>query len=99
MSETHVEHQNAGVGIATVGEWTEQIYYLLEGQVEVVAEDGKRLTCQADQPCSLSPLAEKSPNKDHITCVSAVDLLCIPRELHDAIKRLPPVANARTNQT
>ncbi|MES9894291.1 MAG: HDOD domain-containing protein [Candidatus Thiodiazotropha endolucinida] len=99
LSETHVEHQNAGVGIATVGERTEQIYYLLEGQVEVVSEDGRRLACQADQPCSLSPLAEKSPNKDHITSLSAVDLLCIPRELHDAIKRLPPVANTRTNQT
>ncbi len=99
LSETHVEHQNAGGGIATVGEQTEQVYYLLQGQVEIVSEAGERTTCQADQPCSLTPLAEQSPNQDHITSVSAVDLLCVPRELYNAIKRLPPIANTRTNQT
>jgi HD-like signal output (HDOD) protein len=31
--------------------------------------------------------------------MTAVDLLCIPRELYNAIKHLPPVANTPSNQT
>jgi HD-like signal output (HDOD) protein len=99
LTETHVEHQNAGTKIAVRGESTAQIYYLLEGEVMVRAEDGKQLTCQADQPCSLIPLAEKTPSGLDITSNTAVDLLCIPRELHEAIKHLPLVANKGFSQS
>ena len=99
LSETHVEHQNAETGIAAIGETSELVYYLLEGEVTLTSQDGKRLTCQADQPCAMMPLTEKAPNTVDINSSTAVDLLCIPRELYEAILRLPPVANKRSNQT
>jgi HD-like signal output (HDOD) protein len=98
LSETHVEHRNAGVGIATSEERTEQVYYLLQGQAEIVSADGKREIRQADQPFN-PPLAEDSPYDVDINSVSAVELLCIPRELYDAIKRLPPITNTRSSQS
>ncbi len=98
LAETHVEHRNAGVAIASSKERTDQVYYLLQGQVEVVSTDGKREIQQADQPFN-PPLAEESPYDVDINSITAVDLLSIPRELYDAIKRLPPVTNARSNQS
>jgi HD-like signal output (HDOD) protein len=98
LGETHVEHQNAGVEITTSNKRTEQVYYLLQGQVEIISGKGKRETRQADQPFN-PPLGEDSPYDVTINSISAVDLLCIPRELYDAIKRLPPITNTRGNQT
>jgi HD-like signal output (HDOD) protein len=98
LAETHVEHRNAGVGIAASKERTDQVYYLLQGQVEVISADGKREIRRADQAFN-PPLVEASPYDVDINSVTAVDLLSIPRELYDAIKRLPPVTNARSNQT
>lgn len=98
LSETHVEHQNAGVGIVANGEGTDRVYFLLQGEVELISADGTRRHLQSDQP--ISPLlAENSPNDAAINSLTAVDLLTLPRELYNAIKGLPPVANARSNQT
>ncbi|MET0069840.1 MAG: HDOD domain-containing protein [Candidatus Thiodiazotropha sp.] len=98
LSETHVEHQNAGVGIVANGEGTDRVYFLLQGEVELIAADGTRRQLQSDQPTS-PLLAENSPNDSAINSLTAVDLLTLPRELYNAIKGLPPVANARSNQT
>ncbi|MBT2988444.1 MAG: HDOD domain-containing protein [Candidatus Thiodiazotropha sp. (ex Ctena orbiculata)] len=98
LSETHVEHQNAGVGIVANGEGTDRVYFLLQGEVEVVSADGTRQRLQSDQ--TTSPLlTENSPNDSAVNSLTAVDLLTLPRELYNAIKGLPPLANARSNQT
>jgi HD-like signal output (HDOD) protein len=98
LDETHVEHRNAGIKIATSEERTDQVYYLLQGQVEIVSVDGKREICKADQPFN-PPLAEDSPYDVDINTITNVDLLCIPRELYEAIKRLPQAVNTRINQS
>ncbi|MEW8506171.1 MAG: HDOD domain-containing protein [Candidatus Thiodiazotropha sp.] len=98
LSETHVEHQNAGVRIVADGEDTDRVHFLLQGEVEAVSADGARRSIQSNQ--QLSPLlAENSPNDADINSLTAVDLLTMPRELYNAIKSLPPVANTRSNQT
>lgn len=99
LTETHIEQQNANIRIATEGEATEQIYYLLEGGVKISSKDGKQVICQADQPCSQAPLAEMSPSEVTVDSLTAVSLLCVPRELYDSIKRLPAAANRRSNST
>ncbi|MCG7946765.1 MAG: HDOD domain-containing protein [Candidatus Thiodiazotropha taylori] len=99
LSETHIEHRNADTRIAVAGEANEQIFYLIAGDVRVTFNDSKQIVCKADQPCSLVALAEKNPSEVSIDSLTAVDLLCIPRELYDAIKRLPPVVNQRSNNT
>jgi HD-like signal output (HDOD) protein len=98
LDEVHVEHRNASVEIATSEERTDLVYYLLHGQVEIVSADGKREICEADQPFN-PPLAEDSPYDVDINSMTAVDLMCIPRELYEAIKHLPPVVNSRGSQT
>ncbi|MCG7992511.1 MAG: HDOD domain-containing protein [Candidatus Thiodiazotropha lotti] len=99
LSETHIEHCNADTRIAVAGEANEQIFYLMAGEVRVSFNDGKQIVCKSDQPCSLVALAEKTPSEVSIDSLTAVDLLSIPRELYDAIKRLPPVVNQRSNNT
>jgi HD-like signal output (HDOD) protein len=97
LGQTHIVHRNAGVEIATREERTDQVFYLLQGQVEVISADGKREIFDADQPFN-PPLAEDSPYDVDINSTSAVDLMCIPRELYEAIKGLPPVADAQSSQ-
>ncbi|MCU7926155.1 MAG: HDOD domain-containing protein [Candidatus Thiodiazotropha sp. (ex Dulcina madagascariensis)] len=97
LTETHIEHQNAGVEIAPIGESGDQVYYLLKGEVSITDREGKQVRCQAEQKC-LAPLADKTPNPAAVRAITAVDLLCIPRELYEAMLRLPPAANKRTNQ-
>ncbi|MCG7906275.1 MAG: HDOD domain-containing protein, partial [Candidatus Thiodiazotropha taylori] len=71
----------------------------MAGDVRVSFDDGKQIVCKAEQPCSLVALAEENPSEVSIDSLTAVDLLSIPRELYDAIKRLPPVVNQRSNNT
>ncbi|MCG7924393.1 MAG: HDOD domain-containing protein [Candidatus Thiodiazotropha taylori] len=99
LSETHIEHCNADSRIAVAGEASEQVFYLMAGDVRVSFDDGKQIVCKAEQPCSLVALAEENPSEVSIDSLTAVDLLSIPRELYDAIKRLPPVVNQRSNNT
>ncbi|MCU7904702.1 MAG: HDOD domain-containing protein [Candidatus Thiodiazotropha sp. (ex Epidulcina cf. delphinae)] len=98
LTETRIEHQHAGAEIAAIGKSGDQVYYLLEGEVSITDREGKQIRCQAEQTCSLSPLTEKFPSETAIRAITAVDLLCIPRELHEAILRLPPVADKRSSQ-
>ncbi|MES9991174.1 MAG: HDOD domain-containing protein [Candidatus Thiodiazotropha sp.] len=98
LSETHVEHENAGVSIVANGEANDRVFFLLQGEVEVMSADGKRRTVQSDQ--TISPLLAENITTDRdISSITAVDLLTLPRELYNAIKSLPPVVNARSNQT
>jgi HD-like signal output (HDOD) protein len=46
----------------------------------------------------MQPINESDPAPANVVAESAVDLLCLPRELYDAIRALPPVVNKRTNQ-
>ncbi|MEJ2622675.1 MAG: HDOD domain-containing protein, partial [Candidatus Thiodiazotropha sp.] len=99
LSETHIEHINANSPIAQAGESSDQVFYLMAGEVRIRLSDGKQIICKADQPCSLVALSEKNPSEVTIDSQTAVDLLSIPRELYDAVKRLPPVVNQRSNNT
>ncbi|MES9939967.1 MAG: HDOD domain-containing protein [Candidatus Thiodiazotropha sp. 6PLUC2] len=99
LSETHVEHRNANTTIAVEGEPIDQVYYLLAGEVKINSNDRKQVICQAEQPCSSLPLVERNPCEVSVDSITAVDLLSIPQELYDSIKRLPPIVNKRSNNT
>ncbi|MCU7878851.1 MAG: HDOD domain-containing protein [Candidatus Thiodiazotropha sp. (ex Lucinoma borealis)] len=98
LAETHIEHKNAGTKIANIGETDNKIYYLLEGDVVKSTQKGRQIHCLAEQDCSLLPLVDGTPNEVDITATTAVDLLCVPRELFEAISRLPPIVNKRSSQ-
>ncbi len=98
LSQTHVEHHNAGIEIAHFGQSCEHVCFLLEGEVRISEENGKQTLCQADQPCSLVPLTGDTPCTNSIVAATAIDLLILPRELFDAIRRLPPPAHMRSGQ-
>jgi len=99
LTHTHVEHQNAGAELAQIGAECDDVRFLLAGEVRISEEDGKQTLCQADQPCSLMPLTARNPCQNSIVATTAVDLLVLPRELFDAINRLPPATQTRSSQS
>ena len=98
LGQTHVEHLNADSLIAVQGESTAEIRYLVEGEVSFRDDSGLKSRCEANADCSMQPLNESEPAPTNVIADTAVDLLCLPRELYDAIRKLPPVVNKRTNQ-
>jgi HD-like signal output (HDOD) protein len=97
LSLTHVEHLNAQGIVATRGESSSDVRYLLEGKVLIGDEKGKQRRCDATK-CSTVPLNDKDPAQSTVLAETAVDLLCLPRELYDALRRLPPATNNRSAQ-
>ncbi len=98
LDQTHVEHLNANSLIAVAGEASPDIRYLIEGEVVISDESGQQQRCVAGSPCCANPLTEQDPAQTTIVADTAIDLLCLPRELFDAIRKLPPIANNRSNQ-
>jgi HD-like signal output (HDOD) protein len=98
LEQTHVEHLNADSLIAAQGESSNEIRYLVEGEVSIRDDSGLKSRCDANADCSMQPLNESEPAPANVVADTAVDLLCLPRELYDAIRALPPVANKRTSQ-
>ncbi|MET0067849.1 MAG: HDOD domain-containing protein [Candidatus Thiodiazotropha sp.] len=99
LSETHVEHHNAGVQIVERGARDDPVLYLLDGQITVTTPEGKQVTYQAGSRLDRLPLNEANPHHADVTSATAVAVLCIPRELHSAIRRLPPVTHNRSTRT
>jgi HD-like signal output (HDOD) protein len=97
LAQTHVEHLNAQGLIANPGESGSEVRYLIEGEVLICDEQGQERRCDA-AGCGAFPLNEKDPSATRVVAATAVDLLCLPRELYTALRRLPPVANRRVNQ-
>jgi HD-like signal output (HDOD) protein len=98
IDQTHIEHLNADSLIAAMGENTAEIRYLVEGEVSFRYDADRHERCEATADCSMQPLNVSDPAPANIVAETAVDLLCLPRELYDAIRALPPVANKRSNQ-
>ncbi len=96
LDQTHVEHLNADTLIASRGEDSADIRYLVEGEVEVTDEWDRQVHCAVNENGSAMPLTAESPASHRVVATTAVDLLCLPRELYDAIGRLPPVADRRS---
>jgi HD-like signal output (HDOD) protein len=93
LEQTHVDHLNAGNIIATLGETSSDIHYLIEGEVLIRDDAGGVRRCSANADCSMRPLCAYDPARVTVLASTAVDLLCLPRELYEAICRLPPVQN------
>jgi HD-like signal output (HDOD) protein len=98
LDQTHVEHLNASSVIATQGESSPEVYYLIQGEVKITDESGSQRRCEASETCSAIPLNEQDPANSTTFADTAVDLLCLPRELYEAIRRLPPVTDNRIRQ-
>ena len=97
LEQTHVEHLNAQGVIATLGETNPEVRYLIEGEVVVSDQQGKERRRDA-AGCGAFPLNEKDPSQVNVVAATAVDLLCLPRGLYEALRQLPPVANKRSGQ-
>jgi HD-like signal output (HDOD) protein len=98
LDQTHVEHLNAGSVITTRGEASADVRYLIEGVVTIKDETEYQSRCEASESCSTVPLSEQDPSQTTVAADTAVDLLCLPRELYVAIRQLPQAENKRTNQ-
>ena len=98
LDQTHVEHLNADSLIASQGETSHEVRYLVEGEASIRGDAGQMTLCDAESDCSMQPINEQDPAPANVVAETAVDLLCLPRELYDAIRALPPVANKRTSQ-
>jgi HD-like signal output (HDOD) protein len=88
LKQTHVDHLNADSIIATQGETNSDIRYLIEGEVLISDGTGGTHRCQANGECSATPLSASDTAQATIVASSAVDLLCLSRELYVAIRRL-----------
>ena len=97
LSQTHVEHLNAQGAIVARSDSSSDVRYLLEGEVLIGNEEGNQRRCDAAM-CGGQPLNEQDPPQNTLVAETAVDLLCLPRELYDALRRLPPVVNNRSAQ-
>jgi HD-like signal output (HDOD) protein len=93
LKQTHVDHLNAGSVLATQGEASSEIHYLIEGEVLISDDAGGESRCSANSDCSITPLSPYDTAQATIVASTAVDLLCLSRELYEAICRLPPVQN------
>jgi HD-like signal output (HDOD) protein len=98
LDQIHVEHLKASSVIATRGETSAEVRYLVEGVVKISDETGNQSRCEANESCSRVPLNEQDPAQTTVVADSAVNLLCLPRELYDAIRRLPQSVNKRTSK-
>jgi HD-like signal output (HDOD) protein len=98
LEQTHVEHYNANTDIVHTGESNNRVFYLLEGEVRVSAENGKQTLCNAESYCAVTPLNPTAASQTAITTTTAVELLLMPRELFDAVSRLPPVVHKQSSQ-
>ncbi len=98
LDQTHVEHLNADSLIASQGDSSTEVRYLVAGEISIRDEAGQQRRCEADADCSILPINESDPSPANVVAETAVDLLCIPRELFAAIRALPPAAHKRTNQ-
>ncbi|MEJ2404488.1 MAG: HDOD domain-containing protein [Candidatus Thiodiazotropha sp.] len=99
MTETHVEHHNAGSRIVAQGETSDQVLYLLDGHINVTTPEGKQVSYEAGSRLNRLPLNEANPHHADVSCSTAVAVLCIPRELHSAIRSLPSATQNRSNRT
>jgi HD-like signal output (HDOD) protein len=93
LKQTHIDHLNAGNVIASQGERSSEIHYLIEGEALIRDDVGGERRCSANGDCSMTPLNEYDPAQATIVASTAVDLLCLSRELYQAIRRLPLVKN------
>jgi HD-like signal output (HDOD) protein len=98
LDQTHVEHLNADSVIVTQGEASTDVRYLIEGVATIKDETGQQSRCAASESCSTVPLNKEDPAQTTVVADTAVDLLCLPRELYDAIRRLPLAEHKRTSQ-
>jgi HD-like signal output (HDOD) protein len=98
LAQTRLEHLNANSTIATRGEASPEVRYLIEGEVKFMDESGQESRCDVNDPRSTTPLNEHDPIETTVVTTTAVVLLCLSRELFEAIRRLPPVVNKRTSQ-
>ncbi|MGD8912811.1 MAG: HDOD domain-containing protein [Candidatus Thiodiazotropha sp.] len=98
LKQTHVEHLNAASVIATQGETNTEIRYLIEGEVIINEESGQKRRCDSSGNCTATPLVEYNPSQATIVASTAVNLLCLPWDLYEAIRRLPPGQNEQSNQ-
>ncbi|MEJ2455959.1 MAG: HDOD domain-containing protein [Candidatus Thiodiazotropha sp.] len=99
LDQTHVEHLNANSVIASQGEAIDDVRFLIEGEVCISDDSGRQRRCSASGECSGMPLTETDPSPATVVAETAVDLLCLPRELYEAIKQLPPVVHNRSSQS
>jgi HD-like signal output (HDOD) protein len=98
LKQTHVDHLNADSVIATQGEASSEIRYLIEGEVLISDDAGRNSRCDANGDCSAAPLTASDPAQTTVVASSAVDLLCLSRELYEAIRRLPAAQSEYGNQ-
>jgi HD-like signal output (HDOD) protein len=98
LKQTHVDHLNADSVIATQGEANTEIRYLIEGEVLITDDAGRNSRCDAGGDCSATPLTAHDQAQATIVAGSAVDLLCLSRELYEEIRRLPAVQDEHSNQ-
>jgi HD-like signal output (HDOD) protein len=96
---TRVEHLKAKSVIATQGEASAEVRYLIKGAVVIKDDAGSENRCDASDACASIPLNERDPAQATVLANTAVDLLCLPRDLYEAIRRLPPVLNNRSSQS
>ncbi len=99
LSETHVEHHNAGIRIVSQGASDDPVLYLLDGRITVTTPEGKQVSYQAGSRLDRLPLNEANPHHADVISATAVVVLCVPRELHAAIRHLPPVTRNRSDKT
>ncbi|MCU7829694.1 MAG: HDOD domain-containing protein [Candidatus Thiodiazotropha sp. (ex Myrtea sp. 'scaly one' KF741663)] len=98
LGQTHVEHHNAGSEITHPGESDGEVHFLLEGEVKISQGSGKQTLRSGDDEANSAPLNAVSLGEDTIVATTAIDTLCLPRELFDAIRNLPPVVHKRSSQ-
>ncbi len=99
LGQCHVEHLDAAALIASPGEDCADVRYLIEGRVKITDESGQTQEEQVNEERSALLLTEKSQAPGRIVTATAADLLCLPRELFEAIRRLPPVAHKHSSQS
>jgi HD-like signal output (HDOD) protein len=98
LKQTHVEHRNAASVIATQGETISEVRYLIEGEVVIDEESGQERRCYSSGNCSATPLAACNPARATIVASTAVNLLCLPWELYEAVRQLPAAQDGLSNQ-
>jgi HD-like signal output (HDOD) protein len=99
LDQTHVEHLNAGEVIASQGDACPDIRYLIDGEVVISDVSGHQSRCEANASCAAIPLTEQDPAQTTIVADTAIDLLCLPRELYTAICRLPSAVDKHPYQS
>lgn len=94
-----IEQHNAGSTVTTCGSPAEQVYYLLEGQVELSGNGSDLQRFRAHTDRTVYPLASQNPCETTTKSTSAITTLRLPWELYDAICQLGPTTNASNSQS